>query len=109
MEEERLRAMLREELDPLYKRMDALERETRSLFQWMMALNRKLIGTVETIERESDQTRRWIHEEHSEMMERDKPEEIRDFRYYDAMRVLKRRDIEKEEILQRLRKEGRIF
>ena len=95
MDEERLRAMIREELEPACRQVAALEKETRSLFQWMMALNRKLISAVETVEREHDQTRRWLHEEHSEMMERQDPEE-----------VLRRRDLETEEIIRRLRQRG---
>ena len=37
MDEERLRAMIREELEPACRQVAALEKETRSLFQWMMA------------------------------------------------------------------------
>ena len=106
MDEERLRAMIREELEPACRQVAALEKETRSLFQWMMALNRKLISAVETVEREHDQTRRWLHEEHSEMMERQDPEEVRTFRYFNATQVLKRRDLETEEIIRRLRQRG---
>ena len=106
MDEERLRAIIREELEPACQRVAALEKETRSLFQWMMALNRKLISAVETVEREHDQTRRWIHEEHSEMMEREDPEEVRTFRHFNATQVLRRRDLETEEIIRRLRQRG---